>query len=141
MTTIRYLHTQIGYTVIVAVDAAIALTIVLLFLYEFNWTAVLALFVLGIVLFLFASLTVEVDEEAIPVSATARHAAELLGLDLLTVANEGKCVAVVPEGDAERALEAIRAHKYGGYAAVVGRFLERAPPLVELVTRAGGRRR
>jgi hydrogenase expression/formation protein HypE len=85
-------------------------------------------------------LTVEVDEEAIPVSATARHAAELLGLDLLTVANEGKCVVVVPEGDAGRALEAVRAHKYGAHAAVVGKLLPSEPPLVELVTRAGGRR-
>lgn len=85
-------------------------------------------------------LTVEADEEAIPVSSTARHAAELLGLDLLTVANEGKCVAVVPEGDAARALEALRGHEHGTHAAVVGRFLESAPPLVELVTRAGGRR-
>jgi len=84
--------------------------------------------------------SVEIDEEAIPLSRVARHTAELLGLDPLTVANEGKCVAVVSAEDAEKVLEACRSHHYGKKAAIIGRLVKSAPPLVELITRTGGRR-
>jgi len=84
--------------------------------------------------------TVELEESRVPVSPTARHAAEMLGLDPLTVANEGKCVLVVAAADAERVLAACRQHPLGRQGAVIGRVVERTPPLVELVTRAGGRR-
>jgi len=87
-----------------------------------------------------SALSVEVDERAIPVLAVARHTAELLGLDVLTVANEGKCVAVVSEADADSVLEVCRQHRYGKNAALIGRMIESAPPLVELLTRTGGRR-
>ena len=87
------------------------------------------------------SLCVEIDEAAVPLSPAARHASELLGLDPLTVANEGKVVAVVEAGDAEKLLTACRAHPLGADGAVIGRFGEKADwPLVELLTRAGGRR-
>jgi hydrogenase expression/formation protein HypE len=85
-------------------------------------------------------LTLELDEPAIPLSRAARHTAELLGLDPLVVANEGKVVAVVPPSDADRVTAAMRAHPLGRAAAVIGRFTEARPPLVELITRAGGRR-
>jgi len=85
-------------------------------------------------------LTIEADETAIPISRTALHTAEMLGLDPLTVANEGKVVMVVSAGDAERVLAACRDHKYGKHTAVIGRFTDVAPPLAELITRAGGRR-
>ncbi len=85
-------------------------------------------------------LTLEIDEARIPLSAAARNTAELLGLDPLTVANEGKLVAVVAEADAERALAACRAHALGRHGAVVGAFVDAAPPLAELLTRSGGRR-
>jgi hydrogenase expression/formation protein HypE len=86
-------------------------------------------------------LAIEIDEQAVPISPTARHAAELLGLDPLTVANEGKVVAVVAAGDAGRVLAACRAHRLGAHAAAIGRVGERTDlPLVELVTRIGGRR-
>ena len=48
--------------------------------------------------------SVEIDERAIPLSPTGRHAAEMLGLDPLAVANEGKCVLVTAAADAERVL-------------------------------------
>jgi len=86
------------------------------------------------------ALTLEVQEPDVPLSAVARHTAELLGLDPLTVANEGKCVAVVPAADAERALKVCRDHPLGRHAAVIGRFVATSPPLVELITHAGGRR-
>jgi hydrogenase expression/formation protein HypE len=85
-------------------------------------------------------LTLEIDESRVPLMPTARHAAEMLGLDPLTVANEGKCVIVVAAKDAERALAACRAHPLGRNAAMIGRVTETAPALVELITRAGGRR-
>jgi len=64
---IRYRHTQIGWAVIVAMALSMILIVVLLFLYEFNWTPVAVLGVLGICTFLFASLTVEIDEEYLSV--------------------------------------------------------------------------
>lgn len=85
-------------------------------------------------------LSVEVNESAIPLSRVARHTAELLGLDPLTVANEGKIVAVVPGEDAQRLLLACRAHPLGGHAAIIGRFVQAGSPLVELVTTSGGSR-
>ena len=85
-------------------------------------------------------LTAELDEAAIPISPTVRHASEMLGLDPLTAANEGKMVAVVSADAADRVLEACRAHPLGAEAAVVGWLTGSQPPLAELVTRIGGRR-
>jgi hydrogenase expression/formation protein HypE len=84
---------------------------------------------------------IEIDEDAIPLSASCRHASELLGLDPLSVANEGKVVAVVAAADAEKLLAACRAHPLGRQAAIIGHVGDKADwPLVELITRAGGRR-
>jgi hydrogenase expression/formation protein HypE len=80
------------------------------------------------------------EETDIPVSPGTEWAAELLGLDPLTVANEGKVVAVVPGAEAEAALAAMRGHHYGRKAAVIGRFTDRDPGLVVLTTKAGGSR-
>jgi hydrogenase expression/formation protein HypE len=64
----------------------------------------------------------------------------MLGLDPLTVANEGKVVAAVAAADAGRALELMKKHPLGAEAAIIGRLVAATPPLVELVTRGGGRR-
>jgi hydrogenase expression/formation protein HypE len=85
-------------------------------------------------------LTIEVREPSVPISPVARHTAELLGLDPLTVANEGKIVVVVAGEDADRLFQACRNHPLGRHAAVIGRVVESEPPLVELITEAGGRR-
>ncbi len=85
-------------------------------------------------------LSVELDEAALPISTVVRHAAELLGLDPLTVANEGKCVLCVAERDANQVLALLRGHPLGARAAVIGRVTEAAPPLVEMLTVTGGRR-
>jgi hydrogenase expression/formation protein HypE len=85
-------------------------------------------------------LSIEIDEAAIPISAATRHAAELLGIDPLTVANEGKCVMVVAPADAERVLAACHAHPLGRAAMLIGRVVDTQPALVELVTLMGGRR-
>ncbi len=85
-------------------------------------------------------LSLELEEESIPLSSIALHTAELLGLDPLSVANEGKVVVVVSEGAGEKALAAMRAHPLGEKAAVIGRFTAESPALAELLTRGGGRR-
>jgi len=86
------------------------------------------------------SLGIEIDEEAVPVTPAARNTADMLGLDVLTVANEGKVVAVVAADGAEAALAACRAHPLGQAGAVIGRFVDAELPLVEMITGVGGRR-
>jgi hydrogenase expression/formation protein HypE len=83
---------------------------------------------------------VRIVERAIPVRPEVRGVCELLGLDPLDVANEGKLVAICAEADAERLLAAMRAHPLGRDAAIVGRVVEDPRRLVELETRMGGRR-
>lgn len=85
-------------------------------------------------------LSVEIEEHHLPITPTARHAAEMLGLDPITVANEGKVVCVVAGRDAARALAAWQAHPLGSQAACIGRITDAQPALVELITRAAGRR-
>jgi hydrogenase expression/formation protein HypE len=71
-----------------------------------------------------ARLTILLDEMAIPVSDEARAASELLGVDPLNVANEGKAVIGVRAGVADAVLAALHAHPLGRRAAIVGRCLE-----------------
>ena len=67
-----------------------------------------------------ADLGVLVSEDEIPVRAEVRGACELLGIDPMYVACEGRLVAVVPGGDADAAVAALRAHPLGEQAAVIG---------------------
>jgi hydrogenase expression/formation protein HypE len=83
---------------------------------------------------------IEIDEEAVPVREAVRGACELLGLDPLYVANEGKVVAVVAPEAAPAALAALRAHPYGGQAAAIGRVTAEHPQRVVLRTLLGARR-
>jgi hydrogenase expression/formation protein HypE len=86
-----------------------------------------------------AALEIEIDDAAIPVDAPVRAACELLGLDPLFLACEGRCVAFVAEPDADRALAALRAHPLGRDAARIGRVQD-GPARVCVRTRMGGRR-
>jgi hydrogenase expression/formation protein HypE len=84
---------------------------------------------------------IRIREGALPTDPTARAAAEILGLDLLSVANEGKLVAVVAGEAAAAAVEALAEHEIARAAAVIGSVGPAAElPIVEMVTRAGGRR-
>ncbi|MGE5554535.1 MAG: hydrogenase expression/formation protein HypE [Betaproteobacteria bacterium] len=83
---------------------------------------------------------IRLDEAAIPVSAAVRGACEMLGFDPLYAANEGKVIAIVPRGEAEAALSALRAHTYGREAAIIGEVVTGPEGLVTLVTRFGGER-
>ena len=64
---------------------------------------------------------IEIDEDTVPVRSEVRGACDMLGYDVLQVANEGKMVAVVPADQADAALAAMRASTYGENAAIIGR--------------------
>jgi len=85
-------------------------------------------------------LGIEVDEAAIPVRDAVRGACEILGLDPLLVANEGKLVAFVPDGAAEGVLTAMRDHPLGRDARRIGRVTDEHPGIVVLRTPIGGDR-
>jgi hydrogenase expression/formation protein HypE len=83
---------------------------------------------------------VRLDEDAIPVRRAVQALADILGLDPLYVANEGKVVAVVPAESAERALAAMRSDAHGREAAIIGAVTPDPPGRVVLATRIGGTR-
>jgi len=85
-------------------------------------------------------LHVALDESAIPVRPEARHAADMLGLDPLEIANEGKVIAVVRPEAVAAALDAARRHPLGTQATVIGEVTDEADGLCELRTTIGGRR-
>ena len=80
-----------------------------------------------------------IDETAIPVSPPVRAACELLGLDPLYLANEGRFAAFVPERDVDRALHALRATTVSQGAVAIGRVGDGAPR-VDLRTVTGSTR-
>jgi len=79
-------------------------------------------------------------EKAIPVKPVVAAACELLGLDPLDVANEGKLLAICDAADAPRLVEAMRAHPLGVQAAVIGEVIADDHHFVQLETAFGGRR-
>lgn len=83
---------------------------------------------------------VKLVEAAIPLRREVRAACELLGLDPLYVASEGKLIAVVPPDDAERLLAAMRAHPLGRDAALIGEAVAEHAGLVTLRSTVGGER-
>jgi hydrogenase expression/formation protein HypE len=87
-----------------------------------------------------AGVAVVVDEDTVPVRTEVRGASELLGIDPLYVACEGRIVVVVPGESSAAALAAMRAHPLGRQAAVIGRVAEDPPGLVLLNTTFGGTR-
>jgi hydrogenase expression/formation protein HypE len=80
------------------------------------------------------------QERALPLKPEVRGACEMLGLDVLYMANEGKLVAVVPREHAEAVLAAMRAHPAGVDAAIVGEVLAEPAGHVILNTLFGGER-
>jgi hydrogenase expression/formation protein HypE len=87
-----------------------------------------------------AQVAVVLDERALPVRPVVNGASELLGIDPLYVACEGRFVAVVAPDRAEAALAALRAHPLGEGAAVIGTVKDDPPGLVLLRTSFGGTR-
>jgi hydrogenase expression/formation protein HypE len=87
-----------------------------------------------------AGVGIALDERTFPIPAEVRDACGLLGLDPLQVANEGKLLAFVPAGDADRVLTAMHAHPLGIRAAVIGHCVPEHPGMVVARTALGGTR-
>ena len=79
-----------------------------------------------------------IDEARIPIRPAVAGACELLGLDPLYVANEGKLVAVCSAADSERLLSVMRAHPLGREAAIIGKVTAGPPYCVQMQTSLGG---
>ncbi len=87
-----------------------------------------------------AGVKIAVVEKSIPVREDVHAACEMLGLDPLHVANEGRFVAFVAANDSERALKLLRGHKVSFNAALIGRVAEKSAPLVTLQSAIGASR-
>ena len=87
-----------------------------------------------------AEVTVTIDEPAVPVRDEVRGACELLGIDPLYVACEGRMVVVVDANSADDALAAMRRHPLGEGSAVIGRVTDDQPGMVLVNTTFGGTR-
>jgi len=87
-----------------------------------------------------SQISMEIWEESLPVRNGVQAAAEILGLDPLYLANEGKLVAIAPEAGVDRLLTVMRQHPYGQEAALIGQVLGDNPGRVFMKTAIGGRR-
>ena len=83
---------------------------------------------------------INLHEDAVPVNPAVAAACELLGLDPLYVANEGKLVCICPAEKAQVLLEVMRAHPQGREAAIIGEVVDDAHGFVKMETRFGGSR-
>ncbi|MBN2123315.1 MAG: hydrogenase expression/formation protein HypE, partial [Deltaproteobacteria bacterium] len=80
---------------------------------------------------------IRIEEEKVPVKETVRAACELMGLDPLYIANEGKVLAAVAPGDADRILERMRRHPLGLRAEIIGEVVEDHPGRTVMKTQIG----
>jgi hydrogenase expression/formation protein HypE len=87
-----------------------------------------------------AQLGIVLDEASIPIGEEVKGACEILGLDPLYVANEGKLLAILPADAVDQALEAMRRHPLGEESCVIGEIVSDHPGLVVMKTRIGGTR-
>ena len=87
-----------------------------------------------------SGVSIRIEEEAVPVRPEVRGACDMLGMDPLYVANEGKVVAMVHPDDAGAVLQAMRGHRYGKDAAVIGEVRAEHPGRVVMRTALGASR-
>lgn len=83
---------------------------------------------------------IEIEESEIPIKDSVRNVCELLGIDPLYVANEGKLIAIVPKEKADLLLEVMRDSPYGRDAKIIGEVTREHPGKVVLITRLGSKR-
>jgi hydrogenase expression/formation protein HypE len=83
---------------------------------------------------------IEIWEESIPIRDSVAAASEILGLDPLYVANEGKLIAILPPSEAEAVLQAMKESPYGREAALIGQVKKEHPRKVVMQTLIGGKR-
>ena len=84
-----------------------------------------------------SSVSIELEESRIPIDQAVRSVCDLLGFDPLYMANEGKLILILPNSSADRALEMLRAHKYGQGAALIGKVRENSSGKLWLRTALG----
>jgi len=87
-----------------------------------------------------AELGIELEEKLIPVKASVQAACDMLGLDPLYCANEGKLICVVAAQDAQKVLEAMHSTEEGRDAAIIGTVTDLYPGKLVMGTNYGGRR-
>jgi hypothetical protein len=87
-----------------------------------------------------ADVGILLDEASIPINEAVKGACEILGLDPLYVANEGKLLAIVPPDDAQDALTAMQNHPLGRNASIIGEVVSGHRGIVAMRTRVGGAR-
>nr|QBM02889.1 carbamoyl dehydratase HypE [uncultured archaeon] len=88
-----------------------------------------------------SSMSIEIREVDIPINPAVQAAADMLGFDVLNIANEGKFVAVVSPESADDCLNICKKHPLGKDAKLIGEIVQtRNVPTVELITKIGGRR-
>jgi hydrogenase expression/formation protein HypE len=87
-----------------------------------------------------ASVKIMIEEKAVPVREDVHAACEMLGLDPLHVANEGRFITFVAVKDAKQALEILRRHGVSAGAALIGKVAEKSAPLVTLKSVLGASR-
>lgn len=81
-----------------------------------------------------------IDEQVVPIDSEVAGVCELLGLDALYIANEGKLVAICPPEDSDALLAAMRKHPLGEKSCVVGEVIDEPRSFVQLKTKLGGMR-
>lgn len=87
-----------------------------------------------------SNVCIELEEDKIPVQMDVADGCSFLGLDPLYLANEGKCICILPENKVQQALEAMRQSPYGKDAVQIGTVTSGEPQRVILRTRIGGSR-
>ncbi len=87
-----------------------------------------------------AGVGIVLQEASVPISEEVKGACEILGLDPLYVANEGKLIAIVPAAEADAALAAMKKHPLGKESAIIGEVVSDHPGFVTMTTRVGGMR-
>lgn len=87
-----------------------------------------------------SGLAIELEEELLPIRPEVKAACEILGLEPLYLANEGKCIVVVDQKDAQKALDIMRSTDQGKDAVVIGKVVDAKPGRVTITTPVGGAR-
>ena len=87
-----------------------------------------------------AGVKIAIQQMAVPIRADVSAACEMLGLDVLHVANEGRFVAFIAAKDSERAINILRRHEVGSNASIIGSVVAKSTPLVTLRSAIGATR-
>jgi len=87
-----------------------------------------------------SQVAIRIMEKSLPVTDNVRSACEILGLDPLYIANEGKCLVICPEHEAKKVLNVMHANTYGSNACIIGQVIKEPMGRVYMETMIGGER-